>query len=102
MRGDGRSGNGFVCQGTSTQKLICSDTLSKHARQNSHGGSYGPHSRFKGHSAREGEHHIAHIWILHTTDRSQKIKSQRQNALSESTFLLCKTHENINPYIQTL
>lgn len=60
MQGDGRSGSGFVCQGTSTQKLICSDTLSKHARQNSHGGSYGPHSRFKGHTVQGRESIASH------------------------------------------
>lgn len=48
MQGDSRRGNGFVCQGATTQKLICSDTLSKRAHQPSHGSSYRRHMRFKG------------------------------------------------------
>lgn len=48
MQGDSRRGNGFVCQGATTQKLICSDTLSKWAHQPSHGSSYRMHMRFKG------------------------------------------------------
>lgn len=92
MQGDGRSGSGFVCQGTSTQKLICSDTLSKHARQNSHGGSYGPHSRFKGHMVQGRESIASHTHARTRAQDRQEHKSQRRNVLSDSTFFCSEKH----------
>jgi len=74
MQGDGGSGSGFVCQGTSTQKLTCSDILSKHARQNSHGGSYGPHSRFKGYMVQGRERESISLSHTHTEAQESKVE----------------------------